>query len=83
MFRPLTWMSAGILLAQSGCVRVDYPEVAVQSSVGRPGICAHCGKRLADVQDDNLIEVDHIQFIVCDHDCAAGIMRWMVEQGER
>lgn len=83
MLRWLTIMCAGLILAQSGCARVDYPEVAVGSSVGRAGTCAHCGKKLADVQDDNLIEVDHIQFIICDHVCAAGVMRWMVEQGER
>ncbi|WLD10605.1 hypothetical protein [Planctellipticum variicoloris] len=72
----------GSILASSGCAQVETPEVAVTTSVGRPGMCAHCGKSLAEVQPGNLIVVDNVEFLTCNPECAAGVIRRIAERGE-
>lgn len=72
----------GSILASSGCARVETPDVAVATSVGRPGKCAHCGEALAEVQPGNLIVVENLEFLTCNPDCAAGVIRRVAERGE-
>ncbi len=55
-------------------------EARVTSPVGRPGVCAYCNERIAEVTEDHLTTVEAIEYIVCDKKCESDLKRWVAEQ---
>ena len=81
----LLLMAAGIVLAvvPAGCGRVNYPEPKVTTPVGRPGQCAQCEKRIASVGKEHLVEINGVQYVVCDQNCADRLREWLRQLDER
>ena len=56
----------------TGCgSRGGYPTAKAVSALGRPGVCAYCGRKIERVGKDNLVTYDGVEYIVCDEKCAA------------
>jgi hypothetical protein len=48
------------------------------ATVSQQAVCTNCGRRLLDVQESNRFTVGGNEFVVCDHLCAAGVIRRVV-----
>ncbi len=57
-----------------------YPEAQVKSPLGRPSVCASCKRQIANVGEDNLINVKGVRYTVCDEKCANSIEEWAMYQ---
>jgi hypothetical protein len=66
-----------IFLCLSSCNRRESPRMTA-ATVSQQAVCANCGRMLLDVQDNNRFTVDGIELVVCDHQCAAGVIRRVV-----
>jgi hypothetical protein len=66
-------MLGGIVLLSVPCgcgPKVNYPKVMVTTSVGSPGVCYACKKKIDCVSEKNLYKNSGREVIVCDDKCA-------------
>lgn len=64
-------MTCAVLLMTSGCSQQGgSPQADPVSPLGRTAVCEGCSKEIAAVSDDNLLDVQGIQYTVCSSQCA-------------
>jgi hypothetical protein len=60
--------------------KIGYPEVRVTTPVGRAGVCHQCGKNIALVGPEHLLNAKSAQYVVCGQQCAEQMLNWHKSQ---
>jgi hypothetical protein len=62
------------VLSTIGCgTKRGYPKAEAVTALGRPGQCAYCHKKIDRVEQENLVTIDAVEYIVCDEKCAEAL----------
>lgn len=74
-----TVSAVGILSGCSGQAK-PYPQAKVATPVGKPGQCAFCKKKVANVEQKHLATIQGIRYVLCNEKCKAGMEKRVKHQ---